>query len=313
MHSQSNQTVLSAIGERGLLKRLLPGLPLNDTVCLGAGDDAALVRCGGWELALTSDATIEGRHFSAGDEPRRVGHKALAHALSDLAAMGAEPMWALINLAAPGETPLDRILDFYDGINRLARRFGVAVLGGDTSAAFQVELHVFAAGRLPPETARRRDAARPGDLLMVTGRLGGSRAGRHLDFFPRISEGRFLRDHVRAMIDISDGLATDARHIAAASRAGILLDAASIPVAPELDGMPRATALRHALEDGEDFELLVSVAPASAKTLTSAWTERFPEVPLTLIGVVTERSGCVELDDQGGIRQIADVGFDHFA
>jgi thiamine-monophosphate kinase len=236
--------------------------------------------------------------------------------LSDLAAMGGEPRWALINLVAPPSTPVRRLEAVYRGAAALARAAGLAIVGGDTSAGPGLELHVFAVGRVPRGRALRRAGARPGDRLYVTGTLGGSRAGKHLRFTPRLAEGRWLRAGrgARALMDVSDGLATDLRRLAAASGVGAELDAAAIPVS----AAARATrdgrsALEHALADGEDFELLFAVPAARAARFERAWRRTFA-LRCTCIGCVTPRRGELALRQPDGTRQpLALRGFEHFA
>ena len=230
---------LGEIGERGLIARIRGALASRGDVLVGAGDDCAVVA---WtdaeDLVLKSDPVREGHHFLPDADPRLVGRKALARVLSDFASMGAEPRWALVDLVAPGDAPLARIEGVFEGLNALARRHGVAYVGGDTSKGDALELHVFCAGAVPHGRALLRSGARPGDLLLSTGPLGDSFAtGRHLTFEPRLAEGRLLREGgAHACIDVSDGLASELWHLARESGMHLHVDLAAIPVAPTLAG-----------------------------------------------------------------------------
>lgn len=308
-------TTLAQMGERELIARLAARIRQRPDVITGIGDDAAVVRPANAneDLVLTSDAVLEGRHFLADTPAAAVGHKAIGRALSDLAAMGAAPRWALVNLTAPADTPLDRVDGIYDGLLRLADTFDLAIVGGDTTAGATLALHVFAAGALPRGTAETRAGARPGDLLAVTGSLGGSLAGRHLAFTPRVHEGIWLRATAHAMIDLSDGLATDAAHLAQCSGVGLELDRDAIPLAPETHpDRDRDAALARALNDGEDYELLFALPPDQADAICSRWSQTWP-TPCTVIGRVTADRGQVVLVDAAGRRApLASSGYEHF-
>lgn len=300
---------LNEMGERAWIRRLAGRLPGRPDVIVGVGDDTAVVRGGGGvDLLLTSDGVEEGRHFRAEDDPRAIGHKAVARVLSDLAAMGAEPLWALIDLVAPGALPVATIEALYDGAIGVAGAHGLAIVGGDTTEGGRLALHVFGVGRVPAGTAVLRSGAADGQILYVTGCLGGSGAGRHLRFTPRVAEGRWLREQrwARAMIDLSDGLATDARHLAEASGVGCALLAHQIPVSPEAADPARA------LCEGEDFELLFSVDGGAVGAFEAAWRARF-DLPCTVVGTVRGAPGTVTLTDAAGrVRPLDDGGFEHF-
>ena len=307
------------IGENRLIERLTRYLPGRSDVVAGVGDDCAVVRTGRgdpFDLLLTSDPVIEGVHFLPDAAPERVGHKAVGRVLSDIAAMGGEPLWALVDLVVPANTPVQWIEDVYRGAGRLARRHGLAIVGGDTSAGPTRELHVFAVGRVPKGAAILRSGARPGDAIYVTGRLGGSDAGRHLTFEPRLAEGQWLRAGrwATAMMDLSDGLATDLPRMLKASGAGATLDAARIPVsaAAKRQAAAARTALQRALTDGEDFELLFTVREAGTAAFEKAWAQRF-RLPCARIGIVTKTQGAIELMLQDGHRKnMRGRGFEHF-
>ena len=305
---------LNHLGERNWIKHMSAALPTRPDVVEGVGDDCAVVSTGGaHDWLLTSDAVIEGVNFDTGTAYQRIGHKALARALSDIAAMGGEPRWALIDLVIPPDVELVCVDDLYSGINALAAKHQVAIVGGDTAHASQLEIHVFLTGCVPTGRFIRRSGAQVGDGLWVTGRLGGSRSGHHLDFEPRMAEGRFLREWATSMIDISDGLAIDASHLAIMSNVGFLIRADDLPLRQELrKTVPYPTAIDHALYDGEDFELLFTVPAKRTLAFQSAWSHA-GLCPLTRIGTASMDAGlvCLQMAD-GSIQACKAEGYDHF-
>jgi thiamine-monophosphate kinase len=289
------------MNEFELIARLTPGLATNSSVIAGAGDDCAVLKSPGTGVCLLfkTDAVIEGIHFTKNAEPEKIGHKALGRCLSDIAAMAGTPLHAVVTLGLqPGFDPqfVERI---YAGLNRLASRYGVAVVGGETvTSPERLLLSVALLGTVAKDRCVLRSGAKPGDALFVTGRLGGSSAGRHLEFEPRLMEARWLAEHfpVHAMIDLSDGLAGDLRRLAAASRVGAELLASAVPISRAARDAARArpsgkSALESALTDGEDFELLFAVSSKSAVPLLDAWKQSFREMPLTCIGKITAAPG----------------------
>ena len=305
------------IGEFGLIRRLQRYAATPANVIVGIGDDCAVVRAGTaaeGDLLLTSDAVIEGVHFAKGTAGEAIGHKAAGRVLSDIAAMGGEPLWMLADLVLPADTPVAAVEGIYRGASRLARKYGMAIVGGDTAGGPGLEIHAFGVGRVPRGTAVLRSGARRGDALYATGRLGGSLAGRHLRFEPRVAEGEWLREGrwASSMIDISDGLASDVRHIMERSGVGVLLDLANVPVSRAARGAAAGRdPLEHALYDGEDFELLFTVTARRQAAFERAWRERF-RLACTRIGSVTSRRGKLEsLTPEGRAVQIG-RGYEHF-
>jgi len=309
---------LGDIGELAAVARLAALLPTRADVVVGPGDDCAVVRSPGdarFDLLLTSDPVIEGVHFDEGTPTHRVGYKAVGRVLSDIAAMGGEPLWALLDLGAPAESPVARLEEIYHGAVSLAQRHNLALVGGDTGAAERLALHVFAVGRAPAGTAITRSGASPGDALYVTGSLGGSALGKHLAFEPRVREGLWLREQgfAAAMIDLSDGLGSDLRRLCAMSGTGASIRAAAVPVDPAALRIDDARGgLAHALEDGEDFELLFCVGARAQKRFEKAWREE-QSLACVQIGIMTERQGLVEIEDGNGQRRtLAETGYEHF-
>jgi thiamine-monophosphate kinase len=305
---------LADVGERGIIEKLAAGCDAGRDVVLGIGDDAAVVNAGNYDFVLTSDPVIEGVHFAAGTDPRRVGHKATGRVLSDVAAMGAEPLWLLVNLVAPPSLEETVLQEVYAGAGELLRGFGAAIIGGDVAQGETLELHVFGVGRLPRGTALFRSAAREGDRVYVTGELGGSIRGKHLDFMPRVSEGIWLRagGWARAMIDVSDGLVSELYHLARCSGVDVVLRADDVPVSSSARDMKDdRSALQHALCDGEDFELLFTVPEEKAAAFENAWQAQY-ELACTCIGYVGPGSGRIR-DVDGRDWAAACGGFEHFS
>lgn len=310
------------MNEFDLIGRLTPGLPGGPGVVVGAGDDCAVLEVGlpdKW-LLFKTDAVVEGIHFDAAALPEQIGHKALGRCLSDIAAMAGEPSTALITLALPPGFDPARIERVYDGLNQLARRHGVAVAGGETTTnPGRLLISVALLGFVRKGRALLRRGARPGDALFVTGELGGSLAGKHLEFEPRLVEARWLADTfpVHAMIDLSDGLAGDLRHLLAAGQVGAEVRAEAVPVSRAakrraLESSGARPPLAAAFADGEDFELLFAVPKEHAVPLLDGWKARFPALRLSCIGRVTAEPG-LRLRDRTGARTLDLHGYAHFA
>lgn len=298
---------LAALGEDALVERLVGLLPVSgDAVVAGPGDDCAIVEgtssdC--WSL-LKADAVVEGVHFVPGEKMARVGWKALCRAISDVAAMGGVPLHALVSVTAAPATPWVVLRDLYRGLAKAARAYEVAVVGGETTHSNgPLVCSVFLTGRVEPARCVRRSGGHPGDVLLVTGRLGGSfESGRHLDFKPRVAEARWLSAHFRpnAMMDLSDGLAKDGPRLARASGCGLELDVDAIP-------RRRGCSVEGACADGEDFELLLAVCPDRVEGLLAEWKRAFPRLPLTRVGRLLEAGEGLRPRAIFNLR-----GYDHF-
>lgn len=296
---------LAQLGEDRLVALLTRALDRGPDVRRGAGeDDCAVIgapRAATWQL-LKTDAVVEGIHFRSGEDPRRVGSKALCRAISDIAAMGGVPEHALVTLAVARETRVTRVQALYAGLRRAARKFGVSIVGGETSRSpGPMFISIALAGRVERRRCILRSGGKAGDALYVTGQLGGSLAGRHLDFTPRVIEARWLTElfELHAMMDLSDGLAADLSRLAAASGCGWILDESRIPRA-------RACSLAQALGDGEDYELLFAIAPRDSDRLEREWKRKFPRLRLSRVGRLTP------LNSQRSTLNLP-RGFDHFA
>ena len=273
-------------GELGIVEWLEHACPAGTGPwSLGVGDDAAILQTKpDHELVFTTDMVLEDACFrliEAG--PRLVGRKALAVNLSDLAAMGAEPVGCLVSLALPKSATQTMAVEIMAGILELARQYHCPVVGGDTNTwRGPLAVGITAIGQAKTGNSKRRSGARAGDWVMVTGPLGGSILGHHLDFEPRLDAARVLSDYpIHALIDISDGLSLDLWRVCRASNCGAILNASAIPITPaayretELQhaGVRAGTPLQHALSDGEDFELLFAIAPEDGAQLLNHWPE----------------------------------------
>jgi len=310
------------VNEFELIRRLTASLPGNDTVVTGAGNDCAVLDLGlpGRLVLFKTDAVVEGIHFTRKAAPEKIGHKALGRCLSDVAAMAGEPTAALVTLALPPEFDPVFISAIYDGLNALARRHAVAIVGGETTTnPERILISVALLGTVARDNCIRRSGARAGDAIFVSGELGGSLAGRHLEFEPRLAEARWLAAHfaIHAMIDISDGLAGDLRHLLEASKVGGELLKSAIPISRAARAQARAESsarppLLAALTDGEDFELLFTLAARDAVALADAWRKAFPAVKLSCIGKITPEPG-LRLRDKEGVRPFTGHGYVHFA
>jgi thiamine-monophosphate kinase len=285
-------------------------------VVVGIGDDAAVIGAGpDGRSVVTTDLLLEATHFLAGDDPFDVGHKAMAVSVSDIAAMGCRPVAGFLAVGLRrdlGEAFAKRL---FEGALALCATAGVTLAGGDTTESrggtvvCSTVVGFVPAGGAPV----LRSGARPGEAVFVTGRLGGSLSGRHLRFTPRNAEALVLvaGGPVGAMIDLSDGLSSDAGHLARESRARIVLEAARIPVSEAArtaaDGR---SALSHALDDGEDFELLFTAPPERASGLEQ---DGLAGTQVTRIGQVkTGEPGVFLIDEAGREEPLRAGGFEHF-
>lgn len=287
--------------------------PSDPRVVVGPGDDCAVLRPGGAPLLTTTDMLMEGVDFVLADAgPWRVGRKAMAVSLSDIAAMAGRPTAALISVAFPKDRGAAIAEDLYLGMQSMAREFETAIVGGDTNAwDGPLVISVTLLGEAVPPGPVLRSGARPGDWLVVTGMLGGSIRGKQLDFVPRVREAQLLHEkaELHAMIDISDGLAGDVHHLCEESGCGVVLRAAAIPISDAARQMNDGKSpLDHALADGEDFELAFAVSPADGKQLIDA--QPIPGLTLCHVGEFTEeRSLMIEVE--GRREALRPMGFVH--
>ncbi|MES2792126.1 MAG: thiamine-phosphate kinase [Planctomycetota bacterium] len=260
-------------GEFELIDWIRKRVPAHAQVPLGIGDDAALLKFNrNGESLVTVDMLLEGVHFTLDTAtPFQIGWKSLGVNLSDIAAMGGRAVAAVVSIALPRNRAWDLAQGIQDGIDALAQQFNVCIAGGDTNTwDGPLVISITALGEPLGQGPIRRGGAQPGDWILVTGNLGGSISGKHLNFIPRLEEARLLQEHVtlHAMMDISDGLAADLHHILEESRVGARIIASQIPISSAAQTVTDGrTPLEHALGDGEDFELLMTMSPADAQSL----------------------------------------------
>ncbi|MBI3332760.1 MAG: thiamine-phosphate kinase [Candidatus Omnitrophica bacterium] len=304
---------LSRLGEKGLIRRIARRVRVDSAVIRGIGDDCAVLKPPlGKYLLFASDMLVEGVHFRRTADPAAIGWKALAVNVSDIAAMGGVPLHAVISLGLPNGTPVRFVDRIYKGLTRCAARFGLNLVGGDTDRSARIVIDVAILGEVERNRVVCRSGARAGDHLLVTGRLGGSlKSGRHLEFTPRLREARAIgaKAPIHAMIDLSDGLGPDLVRLCEASGVGAVIEAERVPRRP-------GCSLGQALTDGEDFELLMAVAPPAADHLL-AWARRRRNLPcgLTAIGRIVRRpkgTPVKVVDSSGGRLPVSLAGFQHF-
>ncbi|HTS18956.1 MAG TPA: thiamine-phosphate kinase [Verrucomicrobiae bacterium] len=303
-------------GEFGLIRELhrLIGSP-DQSVAVGIGDDCAVLRSRDPRhyYLYTCDPVVESVHYRRSDPPRQVGWKVMARNLSDIAAMGGMPRWAVVSIGIRGGTDVRWVKQLYAGLRAAATEFGCQIVGGDTTHVPHEQFVVVALiGEVEKSRLALRGGARRGDSIMVTGTLGGSRRGKHLSFTPRVREARWLVTNfpLHAMIDLSDGLSSDLHRLVEASPRGTAVEihAADIPLARAARGR-----LAAALNDGEDFELLFTIDPGHVTTLRQKWARRF-RTELTEIGRVVKSKHAVALVGRDGSRKpLLAAGYDHFA
>jgi thiamine-monophosphate kinase len=310
------------VNEFELIAKLTKSLPTNETVVAGAGDDCAVLDFGLADklFLFKTDAVVEGVHFTSATPPEKIGRKALARCLSDIAAMAGTPSAALVTIGLPKKFDVEFVGKIYDGLNVLAKKFSVAVVGGETTTnPGGIFISIALLGTVARGKQILRSGAKVGDAIFVSGELGGSLAGKHLDFEPRITEARWLAEHfpIHAMADLSDGLAGDLRHILVASGVGAEILKAAVPISREAKLLAQKSSLARtafvaALTDGEDFELLFTVAAKDAVKLTDAWKGKFQKLRLSCIGKIVAGEG-ITIRDKNGSQKLNAHGYAHFA
>jgi thiamine-monophosphate kinase len=299
-----------------------PGDRRTRRVSLGIGDDAALLRpSAGMELAVSTDLLLEGRHFRAGADARKLGHKALAVNLSDMAAMGAAPRWATLALALPAADE-GWLKEFAAGFFALAGRFGVELIGGDTTRG-PLSICITILGEVPTGLALFRAGARPGDDVWVSGELGGAAlalaqpgsiaAARRLDEpEPRVELGERLRGLASAAIDVSDGLAQDLGHILERSGLGAIVEYELLPRGADVKGIQdEELQARLVLCGGDDYELVFTAPQANRAELEALASDL--KLALSRVGSVQSGEARLQVLDARGRPMQVGRGFDHFA
>jgi thiamine-monophosphate kinase len=304
------------MSELAYIRWLRQRTPPHPRVLLGPGDDAAVLA---WPsdrpCLVTTDMLLEGSCFLLSEAgPRLVGRKALAVNLSDIAAMAGRPVAAVVSLGLPRQGGRRLAEELYQGLRELAHAFDTPLVGGDTNTwNGPLVVSVTVLGEPTGTGPVPRTGAQPGDWIMATGSFGGSIRGKHLSFTPRVREAQRLHSLVRlkAMIDVSDGLAADLHHLCQESGCGAILDENAIPISPQAHGMADArTPLEHALGDGEDFELLFAVSPSDGELLLRSQPLQEFGVPLTCLGCF-EAAGFFLRTAQGQLQPLQPSGYEH--
>jgi len=332
------------MSEFNLIERYFANATANRAdVLLGIGDDAAVLQpADGQQLVVATDTLVAGVHFPARASAESIGHKALAVNLSDLAAMGATPAWALLALTLPTEQP-QWLVGFMAGFSRLAAQFNVALVGGDTTRG-PLTITVQVIGHVRPDRVLTRSGAKPGDGVFVTGSLGDAAMALYIDTqaltdtptnanawllslrelldspVPRIAAGKLLGLVATSAIDVSDGLVADLGHLLTASEVGARLELDKIPRSAAFVNLQqefevdKKTAWQQVLGGGDDYELCFTLSQSGADSLVDA---NWPlGLAVSRVGTVTDKSGLELVDDSGQVLSAADFGltggYDHF-
>ena len=304
------QRILKEIGEIGLIERIAKQVRCDRSVVKSIGDDTAVIK---WtsakHLLFTCDMTIEDVHFRRRQAtPFQIGWKALGRNISDIAAMGGLPKYALVSIGLDPRLPVKFAEGIFAGMNALAKKFKINIVGGDTVRSEKLVIDISLIGEVEKGRLVLRNGARCGDAIFVTGFIGGSIKGKHLNFIPRLNEARALvrNFRVNSMIDISDGLLLDLGRVLEASKVGAVIYEDLIPVSKEADSFDKAVT------DGEDFELLFTLAPKEAERFMKNYLSKL-DIPVSLIGEVTSKKcGYRLISNDWKEKQITKKGFLHF-
>jgi len=302
------------IGEINLIKRLSKGIRLDKSVIRGAGDDTAVINwTKGKYLLFTSDMLVEDTHFKRGltpfcATPFQIGWKALGRNISDIAAMGGTPRYALVSIGLNPRSPVSLVDGIYKGLKAIANKFNVNITGGDTARSDKLVIDISLIGEVERKNLVTRGGAKKGDVILVTGSIGGSIKGKHLNFIPRVEEARRLVKNFRinSMIDISDGLELDLWRILDASAVGAKIYENAVPLSKD------AGYFESAVSGGEDFELLFTMSYLEAKRFFKTYLAKM-RTPVTLIGeIVSRRDGYKLVKPDGSITPLKPIGYTHF-
>ena len=299
--------ILRHLGEFKLIERLSRRIKLSSRVIKGIGDDAAVLKYKRDKyLLFTTDMLVEEKHFHRRSGGYLIGRKAVCSSISDIAAMGGLPRWAVISLGVPGALALKFIDDLYRGMRSFSEKFGIDLAGGDTVGSREIIINIAMLGEVEKKNLVLRSGSREGDGIFVTGSFGGSLKGKHLRFTPRLKEARFLVKNfkVNSMIDVSDGLAADLGHILESSRVGCIIYEEDIPISKN------ARTFDSAIKEGEDFELVFTMPESQADRLTKKWPF---DVRLSKIGRVCNADEGFNLVRKIGKREkMEPAGYTHF-
>jgi len=295
---------IGKLGEFGLIERIKKAIKTDKSVIKGIGDDCAVLKLDKSRFLLcTCDMIIEGVDFLKNEDPFLIGRKALGISISDIAACAGVPRYALVSLGLPKNSRVGTIDRIYRGINSLARKYKINIVGGDLSASLKLTIDVTLIGEVNKKELVLRNGARTGDIIFVTGSFGGSIKGKHLKFTPRLEEARYLtrKFRINSMIDVSDGLCQDLGHILKESAAGAVIYEDLIPLSKEASG------IRDGLSSGEDFELIFTLGIKESRRLIASRKRFYP------VGHIVDRKyGLQFVDKHGRQRKIEPAGFRHY-
>jgi len=295
---------IGKLGEFGLIERIKKTIKTDKSVIKGIGDDCAVLKLDKNRFLLcTCDMIIEGVDFLKNEDPFLIGRKALGISISDIAACAGTPRYALISLGLPKNTRVETIDRIYRGINSLARKYKINIVGGDLSASVKLTIDVTLIGEVNKKELVLRGGAKPGDIIFVTGSFGGSIKGKHLKFTPRLEEAGFLtrKFRINSMIDVSDGLCQDLGHILKESGAGAVIYENLIPLSKESSG------IRDGLSSGEDFELIFTLEIKDSRRLIASKKGFYP------IGHIVDRKyGLQFVNKNGRQKKLKPAGFQHY-
>ena len=298
---------LKNLGEFNFIERVSKAIKLSSRIVKGAGDDAAVIKYTKDKyLLFTTDMLIQGKHFDKTTKAELVGKKSISCNVSDIAVMGGVPKFAVISIGMPGSLDIKYADNLYKGIRKTADKFKVDLVGGDTVSSDNIVINIALIGEVEKENLVLRSGAKENDAIFVTGRIGGSIKGRHLNFTPRLEEARFLVKNfkINSMIDISDGLLADLGHILEASDRGAVIYEIAMPVSNN------AADFDSAIKDGEDFELIFTLPEKDAARLTRIWPFK---TRLSKIGRILNKPKCFCLVRKNGKQEkIKPTGFTHF-
>ncbi len=300
--------ILKDLGEFNFIDRIRRTVKVSKGVVKGIGDDAAVLKYKLGRYALfTSDMLMEGRHFYRSSGGYLIGKKALSVNVSDIAAMGGSPSACLVSLGVPRSLDVRFTDSLYRGIMSVARQYKIDLAGGDTVGSRKIVINIALLGEVEQNNLVLRSTAKRGDVVFVTGRIGGSLKKKHLDFTPRLKESRFLVKNfkVNSMIDVSDGLIADLGHILNASRKSGMIYEKNIPISKD------AKNFNNAVRDGEDFELVFTIARSQSRRLIKTWPFK---TRLSMIGEISSaRNGELGIVRKNGkIEYLNKKGFSHF-
>lgn len=297
--------LINELGEFGLIKRIRKSIKTDSSVVVGSGDDCAVLKFDKLNYQLfTCDMLVEGVDFTKASDPLLVGRKALAVSISDIASCAGYPRHAVVSLGLPQETSVERIDKITKGMVSLAKEYKINIVGGDISRSQKLVIDICLLGIVEKKMLVLRNGAKEGDIILVSGTLGGSIKGKHLNFIPRVKEARFLAKNfkISSMIDISDGLLQDLGHILDSSGVGAEIYGSLVPVSVS------AKSLCDALTNGEDFELLFTTSPRSAERLL----KRCPHDYRPIGRIMNKKYGMKLISDDGTLINLSAKGYRHF-